>query len=135
MGLFVAGLRRVGPSAASILSTLEPVTTVVLAFLVFGEALGPVQLAGGALVLAPVLAVRAPAAGPLEPRPARTARVRARHAVTGGGGRSARVTGGWHAVSFGARRPPPPQGPARAPRRRRSSASARRTPRSAARRA
>jgi drug/metabolite transporter (DMT)-like permease len=49
--LFFAGLRRVGPSTASILSTLEPLTTVVLAFLVFGEALSPAQLAGGALVL------------------------------------------------------------------------------------
>ena len=56
--LFFAGLRRVGPSAASILSTLEPVVTVALAFAVFGESLAPAQLAGGALVLAAVLAVR-----------------------------------------------------------------------------
>ncbi|MBA3263992.1 MAG: EamA family transporter [Thermoleophilaceae bacterium] len=60
VGLFFAGLQRVGPTAASILSTLEPVVTVALAFLVFGESLGPVPLAGGALVLAAVLAVRAP---------------------------------------------------------------------------
>jgi drug/metabolite transporter (DMT)-like permease len=64
--LLFAGLRRVGPSAASILSTLEPVVTVALAFAVFGEALGPAQLAGGALVLLAVLAVRAPARRPLE---------------------------------------------------------------------
>ena len=51
VGLFFAGLARVGPTSASILSTAEPVTTVVLAFLVFGEALSAVQLAGGALVL------------------------------------------------------------------------------------
>ena len=57
IGLFFAGLRRVGPSAASILSTLEPVVTVALAFAVFGESLGPVQLAGGALVLLAVLAL------------------------------------------------------------------------------
>ena len=49
--LFFAGLRRVGPTTASILSTLEPVVTVALAFAVFGESLGPTQLAGGALVL------------------------------------------------------------------------------------
>jgi drug/metabolite transporter (DMT)-like permease len=61
VALFFAGLRRVGPAAASILSTLEPVVTVVLAFVLFGESLGPVQLAGGALVLLAVLAVRAPA--------------------------------------------------------------------------
>jgi drug/metabolite transporter (DMT)-like permease len=60
VALFFAGLRRVGPTAASILSTLEPVVTVALAFVVFGESLGPAQLAGGALVLSAVLAVRAP---------------------------------------------------------------------------
>ena len=55
---FFAGLRRVGPTAAAILSTLEPVVTVALAAAVFGEALGPVQLAGGALVLLAAVAVR-----------------------------------------------------------------------------
>jgi drug/metabolite transporter (DMT)-like permease len=58
IGFFFAGLRRVGPSAASILSTIEPVTTVALAFVIFGESLGPFQLVGGALVLAAVVAVR-----------------------------------------------------------------------------
>jgi drug/metabolite transporter (DMT)-like permease len=58
IGLFFAGLRRVGPTAASILSTLEPVVTVALAFVAFGESLGLAQLAGGALVLTAVLAVR-----------------------------------------------------------------------------
>jgi drug/metabolite transporter (DMT)-like permease len=61
--LFFAGLRRVGPTAAAILSTFEPVVTVTLAFAVFGESLGPAQLLGGALVLAAVLAVRMPARG------------------------------------------------------------------------
>jgi drug/metabolite transporter (DMT)-like permease len=51
VGLFFAGLRRVGPTAASILSTVEPLVTVGLAFLVFGESLSATQLAGGALVL------------------------------------------------------------------------------------
>jgi drug/metabolite transporter (DMT)-like permease len=54
IGLFFAGLRRVGPTAASILSTVEPVVTVVLAAVVFGELLSPLQIAGGALVLAAV---------------------------------------------------------------------------------
>jgi drug/metabolite transporter (DMT)-like permease len=53
--LFFAGLRRVGPTTASILATVEPLVTVVLAFLVFGERLGVVQLAGGGLVLSAVL--------------------------------------------------------------------------------
>jgi drug/metabolite transporter (DMT)-like permease len=64
VGLFFAGLDRVGPTAASILSTAEPLVTVVLAFLVFGESLGPAQLAGAALVLGAVLVLgsRGPAA-------------------------------------------------------------------------
>ena len=49
---FFAGLKRVGPATASIASTLEPVVTVVLAWLILGESLAPVQIAGGALVLA-----------------------------------------------------------------------------------
>jgi drug/metabolite transporter (DMT)-like permease len=53
--LFFAGLERVGPTMASILSTVEPLATIVLAFLVFGERLGAVQLLGGALVLAAVI--------------------------------------------------------------------------------
>ena len=57
VALFFAGLRRVGPTTASILATVEPLVTVLLAFAVFGEALGPVQLAGGALVVAAVLAL------------------------------------------------------------------------------
>jgi drug/metabolite transporter (DMT)-like permease len=68
VGLFFAGLRRVGPTTASILSTAEPLTTVVLAWLVFGEVLGPAQLAGGALVLAGVLVLSARRAAPARPR-------------------------------------------------------------------
>jgi drug/metabolite transporter (DMT)-like permease len=61
VGLFFAGLRRVGPTATSILSTVEPLVTVGLAFLAFGESLGPTQLAGGALVLlAAVTTARSP---------------------------------------------------------------------------
>ncbi len=55
---FFAGLRRVGPSNASILSTVEPPVTLLLAFLVFGERLGVVQLAGGVLVLSAVIVLQ-----------------------------------------------------------------------------
>jgi drug/metabolite transporter (DMT)-like permease len=58
--LFFAGLARVGPSAASILSTLEPVVTVGLAALAFGESLGVVQLVGGVLVLGAVVVMQWP---------------------------------------------------------------------------
>ena len=39
ISLFFAGLARVGPTTAAILSTGEPLTTVVLAFFIFGEVL------------------------------------------------------------------------------------------------
>jgi drug/metabolite transporter (DMT)-like permease len=55
VSLLFAGIARVGPTVASILSTVEPVVTVLLAFLVFGEVLGAAQLLGGALVLCSVL--------------------------------------------------------------------------------
>jgi len=58
---FFAGMARVGPSAASILSTLEPVVTVVLAAAAFGESLAPAQLVGGALVLSAVVVMQWPA--------------------------------------------------------------------------
>jgi drug/metabolite transporter (DMT)-like permease len=58
LNLFFAGLRRVGPTTASILATVEPLMTVLLAFAVFGERLAAVQIAGGGLVLAAVLALR-----------------------------------------------------------------------------
>ena len=80
IGLFFAGLRRVGPTTASILSTVEPLVTVGLAFVVFGEVLGAVQLAGGALVIAAVLVLqvpwraltRAPRRAPRPPRAVRS---------------------------------------------------------------
>lgn len=52
---FFAGLRLVGPSTASIVSSAEPAVTVGLAAIVLGETLGPGQIAGGALVLAAVV--------------------------------------------------------------------------------
>jgi drug/metabolite transporter (DMT)-like permease len=58
---FFAGLRRVGPSEAAILSTFEPVVTVALAYLALNERLTPAQLAGGVLVLAAVILLQLPA--------------------------------------------------------------------------
>jgi drug/metabolite transporter (DMT)-like permease len=75
IALFFAGLRRVGPTTASILATVEPLVTVLLAFAVFGERLGPLQLVGGGFVLAAVLALnvrlRRPIARRALPEPAR----------------------------------------------------------------
>ncbi|MGC9668648.1 DMT family transporter [Planosporangium sp. 12N6] len=52
---FFAGLARLGPSTAATLSTLEPVVTVALAALLLAEPFGPVQLAGGALILTAIV--------------------------------------------------------------------------------
>ena len=51
---FMLGMERVGAATASILSTVEPVVTVGLAVAIYGEALGPLQILGGVLVLAAV---------------------------------------------------------------------------------
>jgi drug/metabolite transporter (DMT)-like permease len=58
IGLFFAGLRRVGPTNAAILATVEPLVTALLAFAVFGETLGGVQIAGGALIIVAVLVLQ-----------------------------------------------------------------------------
>ena len=69
--LFFAGMARVGPSVASILSILEPVVTVVAAAAVFGEHLTATQWFGGALVLSAVLIVQWPSrSASLSPRQA-----------------------------------------------------------------
>jgi drug/metabolite transporter (DMT)-like permease len=57
---FFAGMARVGPSVASILSIFEPVVTVVAAAIVFGEQLSARQWFGGALVLSSVVIVQWP---------------------------------------------------------------------------
>jgi drug/metabolite transporter (DMT)-like permease len=50
-----AGLKRIGPANASMVSVLEPAVTVGLAALLFGERLQPVALVGGGLILGAVL--------------------------------------------------------------------------------
>jgi drug/metabolite transporter (DMT)-like permease len=52
---FLTGLERVGPTNAATLSALEPVVTVALAALLFGETLKPQALLGGGLILAAVV--------------------------------------------------------------------------------
>jgi drug/metabolite transporter (DMT)-like permease len=52
---FFAGLKRIGPTSASTLSTFEPIVAVVLAAIVLGETISPIQVLGGALILAAVV--------------------------------------------------------------------------------
>ncbi len=54
---FLAGLGRIGPSRASIASSLEPAVAVACGVLVLGERLVPVQFLGAGLVIAAVLAI------------------------------------------------------------------------------
>jgi drug/metabolite transporter (DMT)-like permease len=52
---FLVGLKRIGPTNAAMLSTLEPVVTVLLAYWWLNEMLTPVALIGGGLILIAVL--------------------------------------------------------------------------------
>lgn len=52
---FYAGARRIGAAQAALVSTVEPVYTITLATMLFGERLGPLQILGGVLVIVGVL--------------------------------------------------------------------------------
>ena len=52
---FLAGLERIGPTNAAMLSTLEPVVTVLLAAWIFDERLKPIVMLGGGLILVAVV--------------------------------------------------------------------------------
>lgn len=52
---FYSGARRIGAAPAALISTVEPVYTITLAAILFGERLTTIQLAGGGLIIAAVL--------------------------------------------------------------------------------
>lgn len=52
---FLAGLERIGPTNAAMLSTLEPVVTVILGVVWLNETLRPITWIGGGLILIAVL--------------------------------------------------------------------------------
>jgi drug/metabolite transporter (DMT)-like permease len=52
---FYAGARRIGAAQAALVATVEPVYIVVLAALLFGQLLEPLQVVGAALILAGVV--------------------------------------------------------------------------------
>jgi drug/metabolite transporter (DMT)-like permease len=56
----MAGMNRLGPSIAGLLTTFETPSTIVYATIVFGERLSPLQWLGAAFVLAAVVAVQLP---------------------------------------------------------------------------
>jgi len=85
---FMLGMERVGAATASILSTVEPVVTVGLAVAIYSESLGPLQILGGVLVLAAVIALQA--RGTRAVRPAvGSARVPPAHAAAAAPARTA----------------------------------------------
>jgi drug/metabolite transporter (DMT)-like permease len=59
ISLFMAGLPRVGAARAALMSTVEPVITVVLAVVLLGDRLSAIQVVGGVLVLLAVIIVQA----------------------------------------------------------------------------
>ena len=63
---FLAGLERIGPTNAAMLSTLEPVVTVLLATWIFDERLNPIVMFGGTLILFAVILLTR---GELEKKP------------------------------------------------------------------
>jgi len=52
---FYASIPRIGPEKAAMLNNLQPVTSIALAYLLFAQALSPVQMFGGAMVLGGIL--------------------------------------------------------------------------------
>ncbi len=54
---FYTGVKRVGAAVAGLLSTAEPLVTVLLAYIVLGESLTALQLAGGGLIVTSVAAL------------------------------------------------------------------------------
>jgi drug/metabolite transporter (DMT)-like permease len=52
---FLVGTRRIGAARAALVSTIEPVYTIVMATILLGESLSPLQVLGGALVVLGVL--------------------------------------------------------------------------------
>ena len=69
---FYAGLKRIGGARAALISTVEPIYTIVLAMLLFGERLTPLQILGGVLVIGAVILAET---GRPEPRADGTDRV------------------------------------------------------------
>jgi len=54
MGFFFAGIKIVGPGAAAVLSTIEPVVSIVVGVTALGESLDAVRVAGALMVLVSV---------------------------------------------------------------------------------
>ncbi len=67
--LYLQGIRGLGPSQAAVVSTLEPLFTIILAWFVLQQRLAPAQVLGAALVLAGVVGSEIAARAVVEPAP------------------------------------------------------------------
>ena len=54
-GLYLTGINHIRSTRAIITATLEPISASLVAFLILGEALAPLQLAGGIFVIAAIV--------------------------------------------------------------------------------
>ena len=63
ISLFLAGLPRIGAARASLLSTWEPVVTVILAVVLLGDRFSITQFVGGVLILGAVIVVQSVRSG------------------------------------------------------------------------
>jgi drug/metabolite transporter (DMT)-like permease len=54
-GLYYEGINRIRATRASITSTVEPIVAGILSFVFLGEAMGPLQIAGGAMVIGAII--------------------------------------------------------------------------------
>jgi drug/metabolite transporter (DMT)-like permease len=59
-GAFLKALHYIDATKAVVTSTLEPVIAGIVAYLLFGESFGPMQLLGGAMVIAAIVVVQRP---------------------------------------------------------------------------
>ena len=67
---FYAGARRIGAAQAALVSTVEPLIIVTLAWFFLHETLAPIQLAGAALIIIGVLIAQTAPRPPGAPEPA-----------------------------------------------------------------
>ena len=77
IGAFYIGAQRLGAARAALISTVEPIFTIVAAGYLFSESLTAIQLVGGALILGAVLVAEWGAIRSVSPRRS-TARKRTR---------------------------------------------------------
>lgn len=56
---FLAGVRTIGATRASIVSTVEPVGAAILGWLAFGQSMTPVEISGMGLIVAAAMLLRA----------------------------------------------------------------------------